>query len=188
MCQSSIREISVKCRSGISDIVSVSGVWNLTKCWLIWWLLLHILFLHVVEAKSNNSEPSGNNSNHGGTGGSSGKGPKKDWWSEWTENQQQIWIAVACAAAAGLLLFSSGNQMREINWQEFRTGFLEKGEVLDICSILHTVTNLSSCWCNVQEEVPKSRLSGHMYLKWWLGTYCMMCQSSYHRRFLKYVQ
>ena len=139
MYRSSIREILVKCRSGISDIVSVSGVWNLTKCWLIWWLLLHILFLHVVEAKSNNSEPSGNNSNHGGTGGSSGKGPKKDWWSEWTENQQQIWIAVACAAAAGLLLFSSGNQMREINWQEFRTGFLEKGEVWDICSILHTV-------------------------------------------------
>ena len=75
------------------------------------------------------TEPQGNGGNSGGAGGSS-KGPQKDWWNQLFENQQQIWIAVACAAAAGLLLFSSGNQTREINWQEFRTNYLGKGEVL----------------------------------------------------------
>lgn len=41
-------------------------------------------------------------------------------------------IGVALAAAAGYMLMQSSNH-RQISWQEFRTNYLEKGEVSDDC-------------------------------------------------------
>lgn len=65
----------------------------------------------------------------GGGGGSSGKPPGDDWWKNLFDNPQQIVIAAALAGAAALFLMFSGMEMREINWQEFRTKYLERGEV-----------------------------------------------------------
>ncbi len=45
------------------------------------------------------------------------------------DNQQSILIGLAVAAGAGWLLFGNTNNVREINWQEFRTNYLERGEV-----------------------------------------------------------
>ena len=64
-----------------------------------------------------------------GGGGSSGKPPGDDWWKNLFDNPQQIAIAVALAGSAALLLMLSGIETREINWQEFRTKYLERGEV-----------------------------------------------------------
>lgn len=72
-------------------------------------------------------------SSGGGGGGSSGgkkPGDGKEWWRDAYENPQQyIWLGVAVGVGTGWLLLSSGGYSREINWQEFRTNYLAKGEV-----------------------------------------------------------
>ena len=77
------------------------------------------------NSESSNKGPSGGNS----SGGSSGKPPGSEWWRDLLENQQQVLIALALAAGMAFLLLKSGKENREINWQEFRTNYLEKGEV-----------------------------------------------------------
>ncbi len=65
-----------------------------------------------------------------GSGKSSGDGKGgRDWWKEIMDNQQSILIGLAVAAGAGWLLFGNAPSVREINWQEFRTNYLERGEV-----------------------------------------------------------
>lgn len=71
-------------------------------------------------------------SSGGGGGPPGGKKPGegKEWWRDIYENPQQyIWLGVAVGVGAGWLLLSSGGYSREINWQEFRTNYLAKGDV-----------------------------------------------------------
>ena len=98
-------------------------------------LILLILFFHV-ESSSNSQgdngsgpgKPSGSPSSSSGGGG--GKKGGKEWWQYWMENpQNQLWLAIGVSVGAAWMLLSSGQQSREINWQEFRTSYLEKGEV-----------------------------------------------------------
>ena len=62
----------------------------------------------------------------GGSGG--GKGGK-DWWKELLDNQQSILISIAVAAGAGYFLLGGSSSTKEINWQEFRTNYLDRGDV-----------------------------------------------------------
>lgn len=97
------------------------------------WLKLFIL---LGSAESNNNENSESN-NGGSSGGDDGGGggdnkpPGGDWWKNFREiNPQGFAIGVAVAAVGALLLMNaSGMESREINWQEFRTKYLERGEV-----------------------------------------------------------
>lgn len=87
------------------------------------------------------SESSGNgnseSNNRGSSGGDSGEGggdnkpPGGDWWKNFREiNPQGFAIGVALAAVGALLFMNAaGMESREINWQEFRTKYLERGEV-----------------------------------------------------------
>lgn len=72
----------------------------------------------------------------GGKDGNSGGSPKKpegngsEWWRDIYENPQQyLWLGIAVSVGAGWLMLSSGGYSKEINWQEFRTNYLAKGEV-----------------------------------------------------------
>jgi AFG3 family protein len=79
-----------------------------------------------------NSGPKSNKNSGGSSGPGNGKNPggNKQWWQSFFENyQQQIWLATGLALGAGYLLMYSGMPVREINWQEFRTNYLEKGDV-----------------------------------------------------------
>ena len=92
------------------------------------------LFSDLTASDSSKKENSGGRreSSGGGDsegGGSGGKPPGDDWWKNLFDNPQQIAIAAALAGAAGLFLLLSGIETREINWQEFRTKYLERGEV-----------------------------------------------------------
>lgn len=77
----------------------------------------------MLSLGGSNPNPAGN-----GRQGGSGKGGK-DWWKEIMDNQQTILIGLAVAAGAGWLLFGNTSSVKEINWQEFRTNYLERGEV-----------------------------------------------------------
>ena len=64
------------------------------------------------------------------SGGGKKPGNGKEWWRDIYDNPQQyIWLGVAVGVGAGWLLISNGGYSREINWQEFRTNYLAKGEV-----------------------------------------------------------
>ena len=100
-------------------------------------LLILLLFFHV-ESSSNSQgdngsgpgKPSGSPSSSSGGGWGGGKKGGKEWWQYWMENpQNQLWLAIGVSVGAAWMLLSSGQQSREINWQEFRTSYLEKGEV-----------------------------------------------------------
>ena len=76
----------------------------------------------------------------GGGGGGGGKpdpgGKKgwewfnKDWFKEVMQPQHRItWLSLAGAAAAWYMLTRSSEEHRQISWQEFRTSYLEQGEV-----------------------------------------------------------
>ncbi|PFX27319.1 AFG3-like protein 2 [Stylophora pistillata] len=78
----------------------------------------------------NKKEASGGDDGGGvGGGGSSGKPPGDDWWKNLFENNPQALIGGAVAAVLALLFLMSERDTREINWQEFRTKYLERGEV-----------------------------------------------------------
>lgn len=92
------------------------------------------LFSDLTASNSSKKENSGgrresSGGGDSGGGGSSGKPPGDDWWKNLFENPQQIVIAAALAGATALFLLFSGIETREINWQEFRTKYLERGEV-----------------------------------------------------------
>jgi hypothetical protein len=83
----------------------------------------NISFLASSNGKSGNS---------GGNGGTPKKPPGngKEWWRDIYENPQQyLWLGIAASVGAGWLMLSSGSYSHEINWQEFRTNYLAKGEV-----------------------------------------------------------
>lgn len=85
----------------------------------------------------NKREASGGDDGGGGGGGSSGKPPGDDWWKTLFENNPQALIGGAVAAVLALLFLMSERDTREINWQEFRTKYLERGEVrFHVCSPL----------------------------------------------------
>ena len=92
------------------------------------------LFFDLTASDSSKNEDSegkreSSEGDDGGGGGSSGKPPGGDWWKNLFDNPQQILIAAAFTGAAALFLLFSGIETREINWQEFRTKYLERGEV-----------------------------------------------------------
>ena len=99
---------------------------------------------------------SGKSGNSGGNGGTPKKPPGngKEWWRDIYENPQQyLWLGIAASVGAGWLILSSGGYSREINWQEFRTNYLAKGEV----SILIYITSLriylrSVIFCRLRKE------------------------------------
>ena len=82
------------------------------------------------NSESNNRGSSGDD-NGGGGGGGDNKPPGGDWWKNFREfNPQGFAVGLALAAVGALLFFNSaGMESREINWQEFRTKYLERGEV-----------------------------------------------------------
>jgi hypothetical protein len=83
--------------------------------------------------KSSLASSNGKSGNSGGSGGAPKKPPGngKEWWRDIYENPQQyLWLGIAAGVGAGWLIFnSSGGYSHEINWQEFRTNYLAKGEV-----------------------------------------------------------
>lgn len=88
------------------------------------------------ESSDNQDNPESNNrrssgGNEGGGGGDDNKPPGGDWWKNLRDiNPQGFAIGVALAALGALLLMNaSGMESSEINWQEFRTKYLERGEV-----------------------------------------------------------
>ena len=89
----------------------------------------------------------------GGRGGKPDPGGKKgwewfnkDWFKEAMQPQHRMtWLSLAGAAAAWYMLTRSPEEHRQISWQEFRTSYLEQGEVgrsvkkrikKDLCSSL----------------------------------------------------
>ena len=74
---------------------------------------------------------SGKNKNPAGSGGGSGgKKNGKDWWQEFIEsNQQNILLVTGASFLTAYLLMRSSTPTKEINLQEFRRSYLEKGEV-----------------------------------------------------------
>lgn len=62
--------------------------------------------------------------------GPGGKKDGKEWWQDFFEkNQQNILLISGSALLGSYLLMRSATPAKEINWQEFRMGYLEKGEV-----------------------------------------------------------
>ena len=112
------------------------------KRWQLRHLLQYIKYLFTVlfyfYSEGNGSSKSSKSSGGGGSSGGSGgkKGPNPWWQSFYETYQQQIWLAVGLSFGAGYLLMSSGTPVREINWQEFRTNYLEKGDVSALSSQL----------------------------------------------------
>lgn len=90
------------------------------------------------DAGSNENFHSNNRGSSGGDSGGGGEGDNKppggDWWKNFREiNPQGFAIGVALAAVGALLFMNAaGMESREINWQEFRTKYLERGEVSNV--------------------------------------------------------
>jgi FtsH Extracellular. len=78
---------------------------------------LYFIF-HFVAGNSKNS-----------TGGSSGGKNKsgKEWWQE--EENKRLLLMTGSGLLVMYLLSGPSNSMREINWQDFRINYLERGEV-----------------------------------------------------------
>ena len=64
------------------------------------------------------------------TSGSSGGGGKKgkEWWQD-EENKRLLIMTGSGLLAMYFLSMGSGASLREINWQDFRINYLERGEV-----------------------------------------------------------
>ena len=84
------------------------------------------------NSESNTRRSPGGNSEGGGD---DNKPPGGDWWRNFRDiNPQGFAIGVALAAVGALILMNASRmESSEINWQEFRTKYLERGEVLLIC-------------------------------------------------------
>ena len=96
-------------------------------------------FPKASNTPKNGPKSNGQSGNSGGSGGAPKKPPGngKEWWRDIYENPQQyLWLGIAAGVGAGwLMLSSAGGYSREINWQEFRTNHLAKGEVSKFTSI-----------------------------------------------------
>lgn len=74
--------------------------------------------------------PTGSGGPAGGSGGGGGGKNGKEWWQEFLEsNQQNILLMTGTGFVMAYLLMRSQTPMKEINWQEFRMNYLERGEV-----------------------------------------------------------
>ena len=82
-------------------------------------LIFDVAFLGGTEG---GGSPSGGSSGGGGKGG-------KDWWKEILENQQSLLIGIAALAGASYFLLGGPNSSKEINWQDFRVNYLDRGMV-----------------------------------------------------------
>lgn len=73
----------------------------------------------------------GRNKNPAGSGGGpGGKKNGKEWWQEFIEaNQQNILLVTGASFLTAYLFMRSSTPTKEINLQEFRRSYLEKGEV-----------------------------------------------------------
>lgn len=82
-------------------------------------------------ARKTPKQTPGKNKNPAGSGGRpGGKKDGKEYWQEFIEqNQQNILILTGTGFFAAYLLMRSTTPSKEINWQEFRRSYLEKGEV-----------------------------------------------------------
>ena len=70
----------------------------------------------------------------GNSGGSGGQGGGDDNWKKlWDQVMSKVQGNMGAMLAVGLtgafLFATSYNPSKEINWQDFRTGYLERGEV-----------------------------------------------------------
>ena len=107
-----------------------------------------LMLISGSDASSNENFHSNNRGSSGGDSGGGGEGDNKppggDWWKNFREiNPQGFAIGVALAAVGALLFMNAaGMESREINWQEFRTKYLERGEVSNVwkaCSFVFFV-------------------------------------------------
>ncbi|CAH3026714.1 unnamed protein product [Porites evermanni] len=111
------------------------------------------------DAGSNENFHSNNRGSSGGDSGGGGEGDNKppggDWWKNFREiNPQGFAIGVALAAVGALLFMNAaGMESREINWQEFRTKYLERGEVEKL-----VVSNQTLVKVFLKNDPNKSRL------------------------------
>jgi len=80
--------------------------------------------------KSTGKKPSGSGGPNKNTSGSSGGGGKKgkEWWQD-EENKRLLIMTGSGLLAMYFLSMGSGASLREINWQDFRINYLERGEV-----------------------------------------------------------
>lgn len=88
-------------------------------------------FPNAAKKTSPKQPSSGKPKNPAGSGGGSGgKKDGKEWWQEFLEaNQQNIMLFSGAALFGSYIIMRSSSPSKEINWQEFRIGYLEKGEV-----------------------------------------------------------
>lgn len=88
-------------------------------------------FFPNASKKAQPKQAGGKNKNPAGSGGGSGgKKNGKDWWQEFIEsNQQNILLVTGASFLTAYLLMRSSTPTKEINLQEFRRSYLEKGEV-----------------------------------------------------------
>lgn len=121
------------------------------------------------RAKRNNEKDSDSSSDHdnsesntrrspGGNsegGGDDNKPPGGDWWRNFRDiNPQGFAIGVALAAVGALILMNASRmESSEINWQEFRTKYLERGEVERL-----VVSNQTLVKVFLKSDPSKSRL------------------------------
>ncbi|XP_073233396.1 mitochondrial inner membrane m-AAA protease component AFG3L2-like isoform X2 [Porites lutea] len=110
------------------------------------------------DAGSNENFHSNNRGSSGGDSGGGGEGDNKppggDWWKNFREiNPQGFAIGVALAAVGALLFMNAaGMESREINWQEFRTKYLERGESR-LCFTIGSVESFERNLETVQQEM-----------------------------------
>ncbi|XP_065675432.1 mitochondrial inner membrane m-AAA protease component AFG3L2 isoform X2 [Hydra vulgaris] len=79
----------------------------------------------VPPKKASTSNPSGFGFSSGGSNNNGGP----EWWKDLMKHQQNILLFGGACFFAAYMYFQSVPTTKEINWQEFRTSYLSKGEV-----------------------------------------------------------
>ena len=91
--------------------------------------------LCFIASNKQTSKEEGQGSSGSGKGdpGKRGDWMNKKWLEEAMKPQHRgTWLSLALAVGAGYMLTHSSGNGRQISWQEFRTRYLETGEVRKI--------------------------------------------------------
>jgi len=113
-------------------------------------------FPEVGKQAKSSGKSGGTGGGKPGSGGSSGGDGKggKDWWKEILENQQNLLIGAAALAGASYFLLAGPNSSKEINWQEFRVNYLDRGDVDHL-----VVSNRSTVRVYLRNDPTNSKMS-----------------------------
>jgi AFG3 family protein len=83
------------------------------------------------------SPPSGGGGPSGGSGGG-GNWFNSDWWEDMMKNRGNWWALGVSALIIYFLYYGPSGQRKEISWQEFRTKYLDTGEVNHLEVVNHS--------------------------------------------------